>query len=122
MGSHPINLGVRFVLEIIALISVGIWGWNKSDGFLKFVLGIGLPILLGAIWATFAAPDDPSRSGQTVIATPGAIRLLIELAIFAIAAFAIYSLEQAKYSYAFAISVIIHYIISYDRILWLLKN
>lgn len=122
MGSHPINLAVRFILEIIALISVGIWGWNKTDSFLKFVLAIGLPILLGAIWGTFAVPDDPSRSGQTVIATSGVIRLVIELGIFTIATLAIYNQGQQKFSYIFAIIVIIHYLISYDRILWLLEN
>lgn len=122
MGLHPINLAVRFILEIIALISVGIWGWNKTDSFLKFVLAIGLPILLGAIWGTFAVPDDPSRSGQTVIATSGVIRLVIELGIFTIATLAIYNQGQQKFSYIFAIIVIIHYLISYDRILWLLEN
>jgi hypothetical protein len=122
MGSHPINLAVRFILEIIALISVGIWGWNKTDSFLKFVLAIGLPILLGAIWGTFAVPDDPSRSGQTVIVTSGVIRLVIELGIFTIATLAIYNQGQQKFSYIFAIIVIIHYLISYDRILWLLEN
>lgn len=122
MGLHPINLAVRIILEIIALISVGIWGWNKTDSFLKFVLAIGLPILLGAIWGTFAVPDDPSRSGQTVIATSGVIRLVIELGIFTIATLAIYNQGQQKFSYIFAIIVIIHYLISYDRILWLLEN
>jgi len=122
MGSHPINLALRFILEIIALISVGIWGWDKTDSFLKFILAIGLPILLGAIWGTFAVPDDPSRSGQTVIATSGIIRLVIELGIFTIATLAIYNQGQQKFSYIFAIVVIIHYLISYDRILWLLEN
>ena len=122
MGSHPINLAVRFILEITALISVGIWGWNKTDSLLKYVLAIGLPILLGAIWGTFAVPDDPSRSGQTVIVTSGVIRLVIELGIFTIATLAIYNQGQQKFSYIFAIIVIFHYLISYDRILWLLEN
>ncbi len=122
MGSHPINLALRFLLEITALISVGVWGWNKGDGFLKFVLGIGLPLLLGVIWGVFAVPDDPSRSGQTVIATSGIIRLAIELGIFTIACVAIYHQWQQKFSYAFAIIIIFHYLISYDRIIWLLNN
>jgi len=122
MGSHPINLALRFVLEITALISVGIWGWSKTDNLLKFILGIGLPILLGAIWGIFAVPDDPSRSGKTVIVTSGIIRLAIELGIFTIATIAIYNQDQQKFSYAFAVLVVIHYLISYDRIIWLLEN
>lgn len=122
MGSHPINLAIRFLLEIAALLSVGIWAWNKSDGLLKIILSIGLPILLGAIWGICAVPDDPSRSGQTVVETSGVIRLLIEFGIFTIATLAIYNNGQEKFSYIYATIVIIHYIISYDRILWLLEN
>ena len=122
MGSHPINLTLRFILEIIALISVGIWGWNKTDSFLRFILAIGLPILLGVIWGIFAVPNDPSRSGQTVVVTSGVIRLAIELGIFTIATLVIYIQGQQKISYAFGIIVIIHYLISYDRIIWLLDN
>lgn len=122
MGSHPINLTLRFILEIIALISVGIWGWNKTDSFLRFILAIGLPILLGVIWGIFAVPNDPSRSGQTVVVTSGVIRLAIELGIFTIATLVIYIQGQQKISYAFGVIVIIHYLISYDRIIWLLDN
>ncbi len=33
MGSHPINLAVRFILELIALASSGFWAWKQSDGW-----------------------------------------------------------------------------------------
>ena len=39
MGSHPINLTIRFLLEVVALVSVGMWGWKQSDGWLQIVLG-----------------------------------------------------------------------------------
>lgn len=122
MGSHPLNLALRFLLEITALICVGIWGWNKTDSFTKYILAIGLPILLAAIWGIFAVPGDPSRSGQTVVVTPGMIRLVIELGIFAFATWAIYSQGNQKFSYVFAGVVVLHYIISYDRIVWLFEN
>jgi len=122
MGGHPINLAFRFILEIIALISVGTWGWKQNDGFLKFIIAIGLPLILGAIWGIFAVPDDPSRSGQTLVVTTGIIRLGIELGIFAIASWAIYNQGLHKNSYLFITFVIIHYLLSYDRIIWLLQN
>lgn len=122
MGSHPHNLALRFILEITALICIGIWGWNKSDGILKYVLAIGLPVLFAAIWGIFAVPGDPSRSGQTVIVTPGVIRLVIELGIFAAATWALYDQGNQKFSYVFGAVVIIHYIISYDRVGWLYEH
>jgi len=122
MGSHPINLTIRFLLEIITLISIGTWGWNKTDGFYRYILAIGLPVLIAVIWGIFAVPNDPSRSGQTVVVTSGIIRLGIEFSIFAIATLAIFNIGQQKISYAFALIVIIHYVVSYDRVLWLLEN
>jgi len=122
MGSHPINLAIRFLLEIIALISIGAWGWSKADGINRYLLAIGLPILIGIVWGVFAVPNDPSRSGKTVVVTSGIVRLVIEFLIFTIATFAIFNTGQQKIGYAFALIVIIHYVISYDRVLWLLKN
>ena len=122
MGSHPINLIVRFLLEMIALISIGAWGWNKTDGINRYLLAIGLPLLMAVIWGVFAVPNDPSRSGQTVVVTSGIVRLVIELTIFVLATLAIFNSGQQKLSYTFALVVFIHYLTSYDRILWLLDN
>lgn len=122
MGSHPLNLIIRFLLEISALISVGMWGWKQSDGWLRFVLSIGLPVMLAVIWGTFAVPNDPSRSGAAPIVTPGIIRLAIELGFFAFATWSLYDIGLDKVSLALGITVIIHYIISYDRIIWLMSQ
>lgn len=122
MGSHPINLTIRFLLEIFSLVSVGIWGWNRSDGWLRYVLAIGIPILLAIIWVTFAVPNDPSRSGSAPIVTPGLFRLLIELFIFAFAAWSLYDIGFDKTSFAFGMIVALHYLVSYDRILWLMSQ
>ena len=122
MGSHPLNLGIRFILEVVALVAVGMWGWKLTDSWLRLVLVIGLPLLLAAIWVTFAVPDDPSRSGSAPIVTPGLVRLLIELGIFAFATWAFYDLGHLRLAIAFAIVVVIHYAVSYDRIMWLLAR
>ena len=122
MGSHPINLAIRFILELSALASTGIWGWRQSDGWLRIVFAIGIPIILAAIWGTFAVPNDPSRSGSSPIATPGIVRLLLELVFFAFATWALYDIGFVKLSLVFGISTIAHYIISFDRILWLISQ
>ena len=122
MGSHPINLAVRFLLEITVLVAIGFWGWNQSEGWLQYVLALGLPIILATIWGTFAVPNDPSRSGKAPIVTPGIIRLVIELAFFSIGTWAIYNLGYSISAWVFGLIVAIHYLISYDRIRWLLKH
>ncbi len=119
MGSHPINLALRFLLELAALCSTGYWGWKQSDSWYRFLLAAGIPIILAAIWGTFAVPDDPSRSGSAQVAVPGIVRLVLELAIFASATWALYDLGMVKWSWILGLAVIIHYVISYDRILWL---
>ncbi len=90
MSSHPINLAVRFLLELAALAAIGFWGWSRGEGVLRFVLALGLPLIAAVLWGTFRVPGDSSASGQTPVAIPGVLRLLLELAIFACATWALY--------------------------------
>ena len=122
MGSHPINLGVRFLLELAALMSYGMWGYKFTDGWPRYVLALAIPVVFAALWGIFAVPDDPSRSGAAPVVTPGLIRLLLELLFFACATWALYDMGMHKSGLALGIIVILHYIISYDRILWLLAR
>lgn len=98
------------------------WGWKQSDSWLHYLLALGIPIILAIVWATFTVPGDPSRSGEAPIVTPGIIRLLIELGVFAFATWALYDLGYLKASLAFGIIVVLHYAISYERIAWLLSQ
>ena len=122
MGSHPINLAIRFILELGAISAAGVWAWKLSNGSLKYLLVIAVPLILMVLWGVFAVPDDPSRSGNAPVPTPGVIRLILELLIFG---FGVWCLNQTGYdrlSWIFGILVILHYLSSYDRILWLLKQ
>ncbi|MFK5857096.1 MAG: YrdB family protein [Bacteroidota bacterium] len=122
MGTNPINLIFRFLLELFALFTVGMWGWNQSDGWFRFVLALGIPVVLAIIWGTFAVPDDPSRSGKAPIVTPGIVRLIIELAIFGFAMWSLFDMGYTTLSWMMVIAVIVHYIVSYDRIKWLISR
>jgi len=122
MGSHPINLIIRFLLELTSLVILGIWGWKQNDSWFQFILALGIPIIAAIIWGVFAVPNDPSRSGKAPIAVSGMVRLLIEFAFFTISTLALYDLGYIKLSWAIAIFVVIHYIISFDRIIWLMNR
>lgn len=119
MSSHPVNLGLRFLLEIAALVSLGIWGWQKGDGLVRFLLAVGVPLLAAILWATFRVPNDP---GTAPIAIPGILRLVLELAFFAFATWALYDSKFVTPAWIFGIITLLHYISSYDRIIWLIKQ
>jgi hypothetical protein len=40
MSSHPVNLGLRFLLEISGLLALGYWGRGQGDGWLRYALAI----------------------------------------------------------------------------------
>ena len=122
MGSHSINLIIRFLLELAAFASPGIWGWEVSSGWLQIIPGFGIPIGIAAVWGIFAGPNGPSRSGAAPVVTPGIIRLVIELTIFAFATWALYDVGYPNLSLILGIIVTVLYIVSYDRIKWLLSQ
>lgn len=123
MASHPANLALRFVLELAALASVGWWGHRLADGaWWRWLLAIGLPVCTGAIWAVFAVPGDPSRSGGAGVPIPGAARLALELGFFALATAALLHVGARPFAWALAGAVVVHYALSYDRVVWLLRR
>ena len=123
MGSHPLNLAIRFLLEIAALTAIGVWGWQYgNETWLAYILALGLPVIAAAIWGIFNVPNDPSRSGAAPIIVPGIIRLAIELAFFSLATWALHNLEYTSLSWLLGSIVILHYLVSYDRVIWLIKQ
>jgi len=122
MGSHPLNLALRFILELVALASLGYWGWQQYDGVSQWLFCIGLPLIAAVVWGTFAVPDDPSRSGHAPIPTAGWLRLILELLVFASATLALWFSGQQPIAIGLAVVTVLHYMASYDRIQWLLAN
>jgi len=122
MSTHPINHAVRFLLELVAIVTFGIWGYHQSETGTKILLAILLPLGFAALWGVFAVRDDPSRSGKTVVQTPGIIRLLLELGLFGVAAWMLLDLDFSLIALIFGIMVFLHYLVSYERIAWLLKQ
>lgn len=122
MSSNPINLALRFLLEIFSLAVIGIWGWKLSDNWIRYVLAIGLPIIAALIWGTFAVANDPSRSGNAPVPVSGIVRLAIEFLFFGFTTWALYNMESNKLSIVLGVIVLIHYVFSYDRIYWLLTK
>ncbi|MCO6450531.1 MAG: YrdB family protein [Caldilineales bacterium] len=122
MANNPINLAVRFILEIAGLFALALWGWNQSDGWMRFVLGIGISLFAAVVWGVFNVPGDHSRSGSAPVPVPGIVRLGIELAFFIAATWALFDLGLTTWAWVFGGVLVIHYVVSYDRIRWLISQ
>jgi hypothetical protein len=119
---NPINLALRFVLELIALGALGWWGWAQTDSWWRALWAIGLVLLAAIVWGTFAVPNDPSRGGNGLVQVPGVARLALELLVFGAAALALKSLGRPTLALAFTILIVGHYAWSYERVAWLIKQ
>ena len=112
MSNHPLNLALRFMLEIAALVAIGYWGWSQHEGGLRVILGIGLPLIAALIWGAFR---DPRDHGKGLVAISGPLRLVIE-ALFFTTAVVLLALVQPSTALILAVVIMLHYAVSYDRI------
>jgi len=120
-GFHPANLAIRLVLEIGSLIAIGVGAYNLASGFFAWMLGIGLPLVVAVGWGTFNVPGDESRSGEAPVVVRGAVRLVLELLVFTTAVFLLWLVSPIAAT-VLGVGVVIHYLLSIDRIRWLLAN
>jgi Protein of unknown function (DUF2568) len=73
---RELNLAFRFILELVVLVALAIWGFGASpEPIVRVVLGLGAPAIAIAVWATFVSPRAPRR-----LADPA--RLALEIAVF----------------------------------------
>ena len=119
---HPANLGLRFILEMLALFAMGWWGYALCNCEMRYVWAVGVPLAAALVWGIFAVPGDPSRSGKTVVKTPGWMRLILELSVFGFGVFAFYDRGYPYIALIFSVLVLLHYLLSRDRMKWLLKQ
>jgi hypothetical protein len=119
MSNNPLNLALRFVLELVALGGLALLGWTIGEGGWELLPAIGLPVAAAAAWGTFRIPNDP---GPAPVAVPGPVRLALEVAVFGggVAGFAVAGHETI----ALLIGAVMvgHYALSYDRVVRLVRN
>ncbi len=117
MANNPINLGIRFLLELVAWGALGYWGWVRHAGAWRFLLAIGLPLAAMVLWGVFRVPND---GGPPVVAVPGVARLALEAVVFGAAVVLLVDAGQRPLGIALAIILVAHYAVSYDRVARLL--
>ena len=120
MSENPVNLGVRFVLELAALAAFIHWGWTQHDGALRVALAFGLPLLAATIWGVFRVPGDPHPEPPVTVSGP--VRLLIEAAFFGAAVLLLLAADATTAALVLGVAVLVHYAVSYDRVLRFLRG
>lgn len=93
-----------------------------SPGALRFVIVVAVPALVAVAWGVFATPGDESRSGDTVVATAGTLRLLLELAVFFGGAVALYAAGARVPALVLTAVLLAHHAASLARVAWLLRH
>jgi hypothetical protein len=101
------NLLLRFILELCALGAVGYWGFKTGGGFAaKLGLGIGAPLVVAVVWAVFVSPQAPVR-----LALP--LSLLLQAAVFGIAAAALVATVHRTLAWVFVALVVVNAVLMY---------
>lgn len=118
MNTNPVNLAVRFLLEIVMLIIIGYWGWHLA-GWIRYIAVWALPVIAAVLWGVFRIQNDPKPAPVEI---PGILRLLLEILLFGFAAGALYDLGYITTARILTSIVILHYIVSYDRTWVMLRN
>jgi hypothetical protein len=117
---QALNLALRFVLELLALIAVGYWGFTLSAPLgLRLLGGLGLPILLATAWALFRVPGD---GGEPIVAVSGMVRLLLEAVVFGTAVALLVAAGAPRLAGAFMLVLLLHYALDYQRVTSLLRG
>ena len=81
-GIRGLNLALKFVLELCAVVSLAVCGAHTGPAWLRVTLGIGAPLLMILVWGRWCAPRAPSRLRPR-------LRVPLEMAVFAASAAAL---------------------------------
>jgi hypothetical protein len=109
--------GLRFLLEMQPCFLLRL-GWQKGDGWLRFVLAAAIPLFFAALWGTFRVPTTRvPRRWQWRGCSPW-----LGDGFFNLAALALADARLTTLSWVFAGWQPYIHLVSYDRILWLVRQ
>ena len=116
------TLGLRLLIKIGLFAGIVAAANMNYDGTTVWVASVVVIVVTAAIWGVFAVPNDPSRSGKTVVVTPGLVRLVIELSLFGVVVVWLAIGEDYIPVAVLGGATVVHYVSWPARIRWLLRN
>jgi hypothetical protein len=100
-----LNLALRFGMELWMLGIFGYWGFKTgSSTGMRWLLGIGAPLLAAVIWGIWMAPKASMR-------LQGGWFWLVELVLFGLAGWALYSTGAKNLTLWFGLAYVINRIL-----------
>lgn len=117
---HPVQLGIRFLLELAALAALALWGRSQASGTIGLICMIAGPAMVVGLWSTFTVSGDPSRGDKGSVSVSGWLRLSLELTVFLLSILALYDLGRPDFAAALGAVTLVHYLLSHQRVRWLL--
>lgn len=100
MVLRPANRGLRFLLEVLALLAIAYWGFHTGDSLpVRIALGLAAPLLVAVVWGLFGSP-------KAAVPVSDRSRLLLEGLVFGSATAGLYSVGQPILAGMFATLVV----------------
>lgn len=97
-----VNLGLAFLLELVALGAFGYWGFRTGGTLpVKILLSLGSMVLLTLFWGVFVAP-------KAVIATSQSVHHLLAMIVFTLAAWVLYATGHPRWAVIFILVSILN--------------
>jgi hypothetical protein len=119
---HPLNLALRFGLEITALYVFATETFARFETPINWISAVIVVVIAGAIWGVFKVPGDRTNNGNAIVPISGVLRFLLEFTFFFIAIFLLILAQRYWFTGIFGFLIFFHYLTSLDRFVWLLKN
>ena len=120
------QLGLRFVLEIAALVAWGMTGWELSgdawNGLLRWLLAFVLVSVAAGAWGTFRVDGDSGGDNEAPVRVPGTVRLVLELVVLLGGAVAVTWAGETAFGVVLGLLVAGHYATTMQRVTWLVSQ
>lgn len=120
-AEHPVNLAVRFMLEVAAAVGIFRLGLQIADGTVAGLLAVSMVAVGVTAWGTCNVPGDTSRSGSAPVPVPGPVRLGIEVAVFATGGVGWFIAGPRWFAWTYLVVTLVHHLASVDRLTWLMR-
>ncbi|HET9945126.1 MAG TPA: DUF2568 domain-containing protein [Actinomycetes bacterium] len=121
------QLGLRFCLELAALVAWGLAGWELTGdtwgGWLRWLVALALVSAAAGAWGTFRVEGDSGgEAKEPPVRVPGTVRLVVELVVLLGGAVAVTWAGVTVFGVVLGVLVVLHYATTMPRTTWLVAQ